>query len=155
MNPPRDEPGRHKPASGVHIDLGQPTIVFVTVDAEHRAAWIAQPNVHQLLLEVWREAQAWLVGYYLLMPDHLHLFAAPHNLDIPLNRWMTYWKRLFTQKAANAQWRWQSLHWDTRLRRSESYVEKWCYIRENPMRKGLVTKPEDWPYQGMMNILPW
>jgi REP element-mobilizing transposase RayT len=37
-----------------------------------------------------------LVGYYLLMPDHLHLFAAPHNLNIPLNRWMTYWKRLFT-----------------------------------------------------------
>jgi REP element-mobilizing transposase RayT len=155
MNPPRDEPGRHKPASGVHIDLGQPTIVFVTVDAEHRAAWIAQPNVHQLLLEVWREAQAWLVGYYLLMPDHLPLFAAPHNLDIPLNRWMTYWKRLFTQKAANAQWRWQSLHWDTRLRRSESYADKWGYIRENPMRKGLVTKPEDWPYQGMMNILRW
>jgi len=155
MNPPRDEPGRHKPASGVHIDLGQPTIVFVTVNAEHRAAWIAQPNVHQLLLEVWREAQAWLVGYYLLMPDHLHLFVAPHNLDIPLNRWMTYWKRLFTQKAANAQWRWQSLHWDTRLRRSESYAEKWGYIRENPMRKGLVTKPEDWPYQGMMNILRW
>ena len=107
MNPRRDEPGRHKPASGVHIDLGQPTIVFVTVDAEHRAAWIAQPNVHQLLLEVWREAQAWLVD------------------------------------------------WDTRLRRSESYAEKWGYIRENPMRKGLVTKPEDWPYQGMMNILRW
>ena len=99
MNPPREEPGRHKPAAGVHIDLGQPTIVFVTVDAEHRAAWIAQPNVHRLLLEVWREAQAWLVGYYLLMPDHLHLFAAPHNLDIFLNRWMSYWKRLFTQKA--------------------------------------------------------
>jgi REP element-mobilizing transposase RayT len=106
-------------------------------------------------LEVWREAQAWLVGYYLLMPDHLHLFAAPHNLDIPLNRWMSYWKRLFTEKANSPEWRWQSLHWDTRLRRSESYAEKWCYIRENPMRKGLVTNPEDWPYQGMTNILPW
>ena len=47
------------------------------------------------------------------------------------------------------------MHWDTRLRRSESYAEKWNYIRENPMRKGLVAKTEDWPYQGMMNVLRW
>ena len=52
MNPRREEPGRHKPASGVHIHLGEPTIVFVTVDAEHRVPWIAQPAVHQLLIEV-------------------------------------------------------------------------------------------------------
>jgi putative transposase len=47
------------------------------------------------------------------------------------------------------------LHWDTRLRRSESYTEKWNYIRENPLRKGLAARPEDWPYQGMFNVLPW
>jgi hypothetical protein len=41
------------------------------------------------------------------------------------------------------------------LRRSESYTDKWNYVRENPMREGLVPKPEDWPYQGMLNVLPW
>ncbi len=89
------------------------------------------------------------------MPDHLHLFAAPHDLAIPFNRWMSYWKRLFTQKANQPEWRWQALHRDTRLRRSESYTEKWNYVRDNPLRKGLVTRSEDWPYQGMMNALRW
>ena len=87
---------------------------------EKRVPWIAQPEVHKLLLETWEEAQAWLIGNYLLMPDHLHLFCAPHNLEIPLNRWMSYWKRLFTQKAERPDWQWQPHHWDTRLRRSEN-----------------------------------
>ncbi len=143
MDERREEPGRHKPASGVHINLGQPTIVFVTVAAKDRVPWIAQPAVEQLLLAAWSEAQAWLVGYYLLMPEHLHLFAAPHNLEIPLNRWMSYWKRLFTQKANHPGWQWQALQWDRRLRHSESYTEKWNYVRENPLRRGLVSRPED------------
>lgn len=147
--------GRRKPAEGVHIHLGEPTIVFITVCAQKRVPWITQPKVHKLLLETWEEAQAWLIGYYLLMPDHLHLFCAPHNLEIPLNRWMSYWKRLFTQKAKHPDWQWQPHHWDTRLRRSENYTEKWHYIRENPVKEGLVKNADDWPYQGMINVLPW
>ena len=149
------EIGRHKPASGVHLYPGQPTIVFVTVTAEHRQTWVAQASVHELLVSAWRDANTWLVGYYLLMPDHVHLFVAPHDIDVPLNRWMSYWKRLFTQRAASPAWTWQPLHWDTRLRRTESYQEKWLYIRENPVRNGLVAAPEQWPYQGMLNALWW
>ena len=52
-------------------------------------------------------------------------------------------------------WRWQVGKWDTRLRRSESYHDKWEYVRHNPVRKGLVTRAEDWPYQGMLNELRW
>ena len=50
---------------------------------------------------------------------------------------------------------WQRKGWDSRLRRSESYAEKWAYVRENPVRRGLVNRPEDWPYQGRLNVLPW
>jgi putative transposase len=76
-------------------------------------------------------------------------------LNIPLDRWVSYWKRLFTQRTRNPEWTWQSLHWDTRLRRSESYTRKWHYVRENPVRKGLVTNADAWPFQGMLNVLPW
>jgi REP element-mobilizing transposase RayT len=135
--------------------------------------------VCDLLVEAWMEADAWLVGHYQVMPDHVHFFAAPHKLDIPLNRWMSYWKRLFTQKARRlsesahqrisdkemrdltdsirnpVNWKWQSLHWDTRLRRSESYTDKWNYVRENPAKEKLVVSPDDWPYQGTLNVLRW
>ena len=33
-----------------------------------------------------------------------------------------------------------------RLRDAESYAQKWQYVRENPVRQGLVERAEDWPY---------
>ena len=34
------------------------------------------------------------------------------------------------------------------LRSDESYSQKWNYVRENPVRAGLVKSAADWPYQG-------
>ena len=41
---------------------------------------------------------------------------------------------------------WQRNFFDHRLRRDESFVEKADYIRANPVRAGLVSSTEDWPY---------
>jgi putative transposase len=45
--------------------------------------------------------------------------------------------------------------WDTQLRRQAHYNEKWEFVRENPVRAGLVHDPDDWPYQGELNHLWW
>ncbi|HEY4270535.1 MAG TPA: hypothetical protein VGM65_00875 [Candidatus Udaeobacter sp.] len=37
---------------------------------------------------------------------------------------------------------------DHLLRNDESYTQKWEYVRENPVRAGLVPLAADWPYQG-------
>jgi len=29
------------------------------------------------------------------------------------------------------------------------------YVRENPLRKQLVTGPDDWPYQGRIHDIKW
>lgn len=42
--------------------------------------------------------------------------------------------------------RWQRDFFDHRIRQHESHEEKAAYIRNNPVRAGLVEKPEDWPY---------
>ena len=153
--PPGDVVGRKHPARGVLISLGQSTIVFLTVCTEKRVPWLAQKAVQESLEQVWREADTWLVGYYLLMPDHVHLFCAPRDLNFTLQQWLSYWKSQFKRKHLDKPWRFQRDGWDTRLRRSESYTDKWNYVCENPVRKGLVAKPEDWPFWGMLNVLPW
>jgi hypothetical protein len=33
-------------------------------------------------------------------------------------------------------------------RSEESYERKVTYVRQNPIRAGLVKRAEDWPYQG-------
>jgi hypothetical protein len=39
------------------------------------------------------------------------------------------------------------------LRSSESYSEKWNYVRDNPVRAGLVANADDWPWQGQIEEL--
>ena len=148
-------PNRKQLPKGVHIDLGQPTIVFVNLCTEGRSPWLASREVQRCLVDVWSAASKWTVGRYVLMPDHLHLFAAPADLEFSLDAWVRFWKSQFTKGAGRAEWRWQTGHWDRRMRRSESYAEKWEYVRSNPVRAGLVKDTDDRPYQGEQNVLPW
>jgi putative transposase len=77
------------------------------------------------------------------MPDHLHLFCPPRKLTIGLSAWIRHWKRAFSLMAVDGAGSWQRDYWDTRMRRHENYSEKWEYVRNNPVRAGLATKPED------------
>ena len=48
---------------------------------------------------------------------------------------------------------WQRGFFDHVLRTDESYAQKWNYVRENPVRAGLVTKADDWPYSGEIVLI--
>src|ERR1039457_3246640 len=93
------EVGRRTPAAGAHIFVSHTNIFFVTVNAKDRVPWISQAAVHSALVEIWRDqACAWPVGYYLLMPDHLHFFCAPFDLHFGIDGWITFWKRQFSRR---------------------------------------------------------
>jgi len=133
-------------------------MVFVTVCTKDRKAVLANAEMHRVLRESWQRAERWLVGRYVIMPDHIHLFCTP-VVSVPesLQSWMGFWKA-----TATRQWPhrgdlpiWQRHFWDTQLRRGESYSAKWDYVGANPVRAGLVCNSEDWPYQGEMNVLRW
>ncbi len=148
-------PTRRHTAHGVLPSPHQPTIVFLTVCTKDRSPWLTNPGVHTLLRGIWEEASTWLVGRYVLMPDHLHLFAAPGEREIALENWVRYWKSRFRVLDACSDRLWQSSFWDTRLRASESYERKWDYVRNNPVRKSLVLRPEEWEFQGTIHELTW
>jgi putative transposase len=144
---------RRHPAKGVFIFLDQATIVFVTVCTQGRAKQLANSNVHDALLQAWKKADRWMIGAYMIMPDHIHFFCSPTDIDIAIEPWITFWKREFRRALGADAPRLQIDSFHHRLRGEESYSEKWEYVRENPVRAGLVTRPEDWPYQGMLNEL--
>lgn len=110
--------------------------------------------MHDRLRDSWSQAATWLVGRYVIMPDHIHLFCAPGTYPPEsLQTWISYWKRLVAFSAGGSFW--QKNFWDTQLRRQESYTTKWNYVKNNPVRAGLVNRTEDWPYQGELNLLRW
>jgi hypothetical protein len=43
---------------------------------------------------------------------------------------------------------WQKGFFDHVMRSEESHCEKRLYVAENPVRKNLAMRSEDWPYQG-------
>jgi REP-associated tyrosine transposase len=48
---------------------------------------------------------------------------------------------------------WQRGFFDHLIRNTESYAQKWDYVRENPVRAGLVGKAEEWKYQGEIALI--
>jgi putative transposase len=152
---PEQLPGRNTPAKGVKIPLGEPTILFLTVCTKDRVPWLAQKPAQASLEQIWRKADAWLVGYYLLMPDHLHLFCTPRDLRFTVERWLTFWKGEFSRTHLDQNWKWQRNAFHHRLRHPREYQEKWQYVLENPVRQRLITNAADWPYSGTIHELRW
>jgi putative transposase len=90
------------------------------------------------------------------MPDHLHLFAAFAPGSPSLSDWMQALKRTLAKhwSAEGVEGpHWQKGFFDHVLRSEESYEEKWRYVRQNPVRAGLVITPEEWPHQGEIHRL--
>jgi hypothetical protein len=48
---------------------------------------------------------------------------------------------------------WQKDYFDHVIRSRESYEQKWLYVRDNPVRAGLVRRFEEWPYAGEIHEL--
>jgi REP element-mobilizing transposase RayT len=144
---------RRHPAKGVFIFLDRATIVFATVCAKGRAKQLANSTVYEALRQAWQSADFWMIGAYVIMPDHIHFFCSPKDESVVIEPWVTFWKREFRRELGNAAPRFQPGSFHHRLRGAESYAEKWEYVRANPVRAGLVKTPEDWPYQGVINEL--
>ena len=98
---------------------------------------------------------AW-IGRYVLMPDHLHLFLSV--VEISLSNWVKSLKNALSKTLRTAGQEgphWQKSFFDHLLRSGESYSQKWDYVRENPVRAGLVESAEDWPFAGEIHDLEY
>ncbi len=71
-------------------------------------------------------------------------------MDCRLGLWTHFWKRNFTRRLPTGHPRLLEDNWDTRIRDGKDFEEKWEYVRNNPVRKGLVERAEDWPFQGVV-----
>ena len=72
-----------------------------------------------------------------------------------LSKWIGGLKRTLSValKASGDGPIWQPGFFDHVLRSDESYAQKWEYVRDNPVRAGLVAQSDDWPYQGEVVVI--
>jgi putative transposase len=96
----------------------------------------------------------WRVYVAVIMPDHVHLLSQP--LSTPqggvfnlaemihsVKRFSTH--RINQHRGGKGSIR-QDERYDRIVRDEEEFLEKWNYIRNNPVRAGLTEHPEDYPW---------
>ena len=136
-------------------------VYFITACTQERNPVLASPKAASILRQEWQAAKdcyGWLVGRYVVMPDHVHFFCAEQagGANRTLSRFMDKWKE-WTAKgivaaAAISPPVWQRGFFDHVMRSEESYAEKWTYVRENPVRAGVASSWEAWPWQGFVDF---
>jgi putative transposase len=130
-------------------------LYFITVCcADRRPVLLSAPSV-ETLTRSWQasaEVNGWTVGRYVIMPDHVHFFARAQPAGKSLSGFMRDWKRWTANRIIKIDQLkpplWQPEFFDHVLRSAESYSAKWDYVRHNPVRAGLASSPETWPYSG-------
>ena len=97
-----------------------------------------------------------VVGRYVIMPDHLHFFVCGDE-RFRLGDWIKGLKRAISAAHSKEVRRdlWQPGFFDHLLRSDESYSQKWTYVCENPVRAGLISRAEKWPFQGEVACLDY
>jgi REP-associated tyrosine transposase len=140
-------------------------IYFVTTCTRNRRRVLARDDFARILIAEWHAAHrlhGWAVGRYVIMQDHVHFFCRPERDAKSLSDFVGSWKSYASRKinalgrprsAPAATTLWQREFFDHVLRSNESYSQKWNYIRDNPVRAGLVSSADDWPYAGEIETL--
>lgn len=140
----------------------QSTIYFVTFCVAHRKPVLSNAGTWKICLDVFNKLDRWTILAAIAMPDHLHLLASPvadRNASVAafakwFKRWFNeaYWDcRPSVSDGSAGMWEWQEGCFDRLLRSDEWLSKKWKYLRQNPVRAGLVQDPDDWPFQFQFN----
>ena len=128
-------------------------LYFVTFCTHLRKPYLALDEVHAAFIAYSERAQRDFniaVGRYVIMSDHIHLFVRGSQV-FRLCPWVGRLKQALAKAAGLSRAKrqlWEEGFFHHVLRSDESYSQKWNYVRENPVRAGLVKSAEDWPYQG-------
>jgi putative transposase len=135
-------------------------VYFITTCVAGRRPLLADEKVHAVLREEWRGMSVrhgWTVGRYVIMPDHVHFFLSPQAgaaraLPGAVGKWKEWTAKRVLALGPTPAPLWQAEFFDHLLRSAESRAGKWEYVRENPVRAGLVARAEDWPFAGWIDF---
>jgi REP element-mobilizing transposase RayT len=143
----------HPPRIPVWLPWEQDVIYFVTICVSARRPVLANAASFAAFKTVAGGIRNWRVAAAVVMPDHAHFLVAPRERDLTVGDFSNAVKRLWRRKLTTRQgasgmsrWEWQPGCFDRLLRSDESASRKWEYIRENPVRAGLVACWEQWPF---------
>jgi|SRR5579859_3478406 len=125
---------------------------FITWSCYRRRPLLNTERARDLLLtvlELMRERYHFVVVGYVVMPEHVHILISEPRISDPSTVVQAV-KLGFTQRwratrGVSGQF-WQRRFYDFNVWSQRKEVEKLKYIHRNPVVRGLVEKPDNWPW---------
>ncbi|HEV2495393.1 MAG TPA: transposase [Terriglobia bacterium] len=132
-------------------------IFFVTVNLRRDLPHPGQGEFLPLIdaLAESRRREGFLLCGYVLMPDHWHaLMSVQYPLTISRAVGSVKWQaaRKLNQRRGTTGAVWQHQCWDRFVRHAREFDERLTDLHLNPVRKGLVKRPEDWRWSSYNNF---
>jgi putative DNA methylase len=121
------------------------------LDAGHGSCWLGRSSIADMVKGalLFNDSRHYRLHAWVIMPNHVHvLFQAipPHELSTILGEWKSFTAHRINHLLKRKGPLWQEEYWDRYIRNAEHYQRTVDYIRNNPVKSGLVKHAEDWPY---------
>jgi putative transposase len=122
---------------------------FITFSCFHRFPLLEAAGARETVeavLEQTRARHPARIYAYVLMPEHVHLLVnePPQML---LAQFLKAVKQVTSRRLRGPREKfWQDRYYDSNVRGEMARSEVIRYIHRNPVARGLVAKPEDWPW---------
>jgi len=164
---------------GLHRYYGNNHLHFITCSCYDREPQLATPERRDLLLAILEQARQkyrFVVHGYVIMPEHFHLLITEPELGDP-SVVMKVVKERFTRKlrtkdkskdkskgapliahfamsgSPHPEPVWQKRFYDFNVWTEQKHIEKLRYIHRNPVKRGLVDRPEQWQWSSFCSYL--
>ncbi len=149
---------------GLHRTYGAHHLHFITCSCYRRLPFLRTARSRDRLLSILeqtRERYRFVVVGYVVMPEHIHLLITEPEIGTPSTVMQVVKQRtaralLPMKKRADARQRrlfadailrkpfWQARFYDFNVWTTKKRVEKLRYMHRNPVKRGLVSVPEEW-----------
>jgi len=120
---------------------------FLTFSCYQRRPYLDTHATRELFersLENIRERYAFFVLGYVVMPEHVHLLVSEPEQAILAKVIQALKLSVSVQQGHHPFW--LTRYYDFNVFTGRKMVEKMRYMHRNPVVRGLVAKPEDWPW---------
>ena len=127
---------------------------FITFSCHHRKPYLNTPTSRDIFLdslERTRSHYQFEVLGYVVMPEHVHLLVSEPPDDL-LSKALQALKISASRRLTERPF-WQARYYDFNVFTRDKRIEKLKYMHRNPVKRCLVTQPEDWHWSSYRHYL--
>ena len=122
---------------------------FITFSCYRRQPLLATSKAKRVFEHTLERVRHWyglFVTGYVVMPEHVHLLLSePERSSMAIAIQMLKQITAHQLGPGRAPF-WQARYYDFNVYTKKKRIEKLCYMHRNPVKRGLVEKPEDWTW---------